>query len=228
MSALGQPACAHAADTKRAAAADTKRAAGCISMPAAQVHGGSTQVKEEVRPEDSHNERQRDCIILRCCLQSCTEWPPRRSSSIRFARAKAPCPTQPTRQPWFGARGIATKCPRRRRNMRRSREPGGQPPLFGRGSCWAAAEVAKAAPVISIGAVIKIDLISELPQLVHWCGAAEVLAATKWAPAVPRAPHRREERTGVARLPPQATGFAISELWAHIATHGQIGRRDQV
>ena len=92
MSALGQPACAHAADTKRAAAADTKRAAGCISMPAAQVHGGSTQFKEKVRPEDSHNERQRDCIILRCCLQSCTEWPPRRSSSVRFARAIGPVP----------------------------------------------------------------------------------------------------------------------------------------
>jgi hypothetical protein len=52
MSALRQPACAHAADTKRAAS--------CISMPAAQVHGGSTQIKEEVRPEVSHNERQRD------------------------------------------------------------------------------------------------------------------------------------------------------------------------
>ena len=41
-------------------AADTKRAASCISMPAAQVRGGSTQFKEEVRPEVSHNERQRD------------------------------------------------------------------------------------------------------------------------------------------------------------------------
>ena len=82
--------------------------------------------------------------------------------------------------------------------------------------------------MISIGAVIKIDLISELPQLVHWCGAAEVLAATKRGPPCRERPTDRKERTGVARLPPQATGFAISELWAHIATHGQIGRRDQV
>jgi hypothetical protein len=31
------------------------------------VQGGGT-------PRVSHNERQRDCMILRCCLKTCAEW----------------------------------------------------------------------------------------------------------------------------------------------------------
>jgi hypothetical protein len=81
--------------------------------------------------------------------------------------------------------------------------------------------VAKAIPAISIGAVIKIDLISGLPQLVRGCRSSRSneKGARRAASAPPTGKNAQASRAGRLGRP----GFAISELWAHIATMAKSG-----